>query len=161
DLLGRHVGERADEPAGLRRTQVEEVGDAEVAELSDAARVEKDVGRLDVAVDDAAVVRVRERAEDVEREAPHLGGGEVRAAGEPGGERAAGEVLHDEEAEVFAEIEDLHDVRVAGAAPDLRLPQEPLERGRTAAGGLKELHRDLGAGDLVAGEEDAAGDAAA
>ena len=70
DLLGRHVRERADEAAGLRLAEVDEVGAAEVAELGVAGDVEEDVGRLDVAVDDAALVRGVQRRQQVERQPP-------------------------------------------------------------------------------------------
>ena len=46
DLLGRHVRERADEAGGLRGAEVDEVGDAEVAELGLARGREEDVLRL-------------------------------------------------------------------------------------------------------------------
>ena len=71
-LLGRHVGERADDVAGARERLVAgEVGDAEVGELGDAARPSGRVGdehvlRLDVAVHDAALVRVLERVAERE-----------------------------------------------------------------------------------------------
>ena len=66
-LLGRHVGERADDVAGRgQRVVAGDAGDAEVGQLGDDARRlgrlgDQDVAGLDVAVDDAARVRVRER----------------------------------------------------------------------------------------------------
>ena len=66
-LLGRHVGERADDVAGAReRVADREVGDAEVGELGEAGAGrglgdDDHVLRLDVAVDDLLRVRVRER----------------------------------------------------------------------------------------------------
>jgi hypothetical protein len=67
-LLGGHVGERAHDVAGAReRVAVGQAGDPEVGQLGDAAPLlgpvgADDVGRLDVAVDDPARVRVLERA---------------------------------------------------------------------------------------------------
>ena len=88
DLLGRHVRERADQAAGLGLAEVDEVRDAEVAELRGAARVEEDVRRLDVAVHDAAVVRRLEPADDVERHPPDL---RPRRAARPTARRCASE----------------------------------------------------------------------
>ena len=53
-LLRRHVARRADHHPGLRQPRaVERHRQAEVADLGDAAAVEPDVARLQVAVDDA------------------------------------------------------------------------------------------------------------
>ena len=61
-LLGRHVGDGADHHALHRHARaVEGDGEAEVAERGVAVGVEPDVAGLEVAVDDAAAVRVRER----------------------------------------------------------------------------------------------------
>src|SRR5206468_9791102 len=98
DLLGRHVRERADEAAGLGLSQVDEVGDAEVAELRRATRIEEYVRRLDVAMHDAAVMRRLEPTDDVERHPADLRRRQLLAAAEALRERAAGQILHDEEA---------------------------------------------------------------
>jgi hypothetical protein len=87
---GRHVRERADQPAGLGLAEVDQVRDAEVAELGGAARVEEHVGGLEIAVDDAAMVRELEAADELEAEAAHLRAGRPLAAGEALGQRAAG-----------------------------------------------------------------------
>ena len=57
-------------PPGLGLAEVGQVGAAEVAELGVAGGVEEDVGRLDVAVDDAALVRGAQRGEQIERQPP-------------------------------------------------------------------------------------------
>jgi hypothetical protein len=66
-LLGRHVLQRADHAALRARgfAGILDAGDAEVGELDAPARLDQQVGRLDVAVDDALLVRVVERAEQV------------------------------------------------------------------------------------------------
>ena len=69
-LLGAHVGERADElpDVGLQRRLRVAVGDARHAEVEDLRLpgfVDQDVARLQVAVDDAALVRVVDRVADL------------------------------------------------------------------------------------------------
>ena len=77
-LLGRHVGEGADDVAGPRERLVAgQVGDAEVGQLGHAGRRARRVGddhvlRLDVAVHDAAAVRVLERAAQREADPQHV-----------------------------------------------------------------------------------------
>ena len=77
-LLGRHVGQRADHVARARQGVVaDHPRDPEVGELGDPrARVrsfrDDHVGRLDVAVHDAALVRVRERVAQDDADAQHV-----------------------------------------------------------------------------------------
>ena len=58
-LLGGHVAGRAHDLAGLglARVDLEPLGQAEVGDLGGAVAVEQDVGRLEVAVHDAGLVR--------------------------------------------------------------------------------------------------------
>ena len=61
-LLGAHVAQRAGQVAGERQAGVPlDVGHAEVGDPQIAALVQKQVGRLDVAVNDPLVVCVAER----------------------------------------------------------------------------------------------------
>ena len=77
-LLGRHVGERAHDVAGARERLVPgEVGDAEVGPLGHAGRRARRIGDqhvlgLDVAMHDAALVRVLERAAQREPDRQHV-----------------------------------------------------------------------------------------
>ena len=66
DLLGRHVGRRAEEALDLRVRRVRDLGGAEVADLDVVALGQQDVGRLDVAVDHAVLEGVVERAAHLE-----------------------------------------------------------------------------------------------
>jgi hypothetical protein len=62
-LLRRHVRRRADDGPRLRlaRASTDALGQAEVGDVRLAVFVEQDVGRLQVAVQDAALVRVVHR----------------------------------------------------------------------------------------------------
>jgi hypothetical protein len=82
DLLGAHVGGRADELARLRQQRVrleaalDRLGDAEVDHLRLRATVDlrdQHVGRLDVAVDHALVVRVLDRFANLDEQAQAFG----------------------------------------------------------------------------------------
>jgi hypothetical protein len=68
-LLRRHVRGRPDQRAGLgERVHAGHSRDPEVRDLGSAFLVEEDVGRLEVAMDQAAVVRVRETGGDLARD---------------------------------------------------------------------------------------------
>ena len=68
-LLRRHVGDGADEHAVHRQARLlEGDGEAEVADLRRAVGGEPDVAGLEVAVDDAVLVGVREPAADALRD---------------------------------------------------------------------------------------------
>ncbi len=77
-LLGRHVGQRADDVAGARERFVAgEVGDAEVRELRHAGGRARSVGddhvlRLDVAVYDAAPMGMLQRIAEREPDPQHV-----------------------------------------------------------------------------------------
>jgi hypothetical protein len=77
-LPRRHVGGRSDDHAVLGEglefgrfflghVRLDQLGEAEVEHLRGAARGDHDVGRLQVAVDDALGVRLRQRVGDLRR----------------------------------------------------------------------------------------------
>ena len=72
-LFGRHIGERAGDDLGRlgRLTLARQTrGDAEPGEpRPSVGAVHQDIGRLDVLVDEAALVRLAERRGDADREA--------------------------------------------------------------------------------------------
>ncbi len=132
-LLGRHVGGGADGDAGHGQGVVgglDQARDAEVAQLRGVAGclVKEDVGRLDVAVDDAAVVGVLQGLTDVDRPGQGLGDGE-RAPGErvqrPSDHEVHGQEKDSAAVEVGgAVVPDGDDVRVGQARGDLCLAAE-------------------------------------
>ena len=130
-LLGRHVRRRADRRADLRERRGSGVGarradrlrDAEVGDDRRAAR-EQHVVRLDVAVHDAALVRVRQRLRDVVQDADDFGDRE-RSAREPRAQRFAFDERHRVEGQPVrvARGEHRNDVRLLqrGDGADLAL----------------------------------------
>ncbi|MCZ7679675.1 MAG: hypothetical protein M5U28_13310 [Sandaracinaceae bacterium] len=137
DLLGRRVARRPDQGAGLREALVPlallQLGDPEVEELHalEAAgqRHEEDVGRLEVAVDDARLVRGRERRQELHGDGRGARRREA-AALQHREERLALEQLHDQEGRLarrLHEVGHLHDVRVHEPAGRLGLAAEALE----------------------------------
>ena len=73
DLLGREIGWRADKTGGAGNLRGK-AGDAEVAEFNLAIVGDKDVGRLDVAMNDTGFVGAAKGAGEVA--SPYAGSGE-------------------------------------------------------------------------------------
>ncbi len=91
-------------------------GDAEVGEAGGAVLADEDVGRLDVAVDDARAVRGLDRTGQLYAGPQHLFDGEPLPLG-PGREVGRRVVLHDEVGAAVGKrlaAEDLDDVGVVG-----------------------------------------------
>ena len=132
-LLRGHVAGRAEDRVGPgdRLSGVEHLGQTEVGHLGQQTRVEQDVGRLQVAMNDPLAVRLGDRARQRLDELRRGGSG-------PGGaveslvEAAAGQVLELEvgEAADRADVVDLHDARVAEPGDRLGLAPEPRRGGR-------------------------------
>jgi hypothetical protein len=176
ELLGRHVPRRPGRMVGgagvvVRRAR----GDAEVGEQHDLAGAlgrarEEHVLRLEVAVDDAVGVGVRQRVGERREQGRRLGPGEAPARGEPRRERLARGVRHRQAARREAVVErDLvvgearHHARVRRQlGEDARLAAEALARGRRPGERrVQHLERDRAVEQPVAGEEHDAGGAAA
>jgi hypothetical protein len=92
------------------------------------ARHQQDVLGLEIPVDDAHLMRARERRPHLEREVQHRQRrhGPTRHGRE---QRVARDVLHDQEDEALvglAEVGDLHDVVVVHAVHGARLAQEAV-----------------------------------
>ena len=130
DLLGRHVVHRAHQHVTAGELGRQQPGEPEVEDLHRAAVGDVDVCRLDVAVDDAARMRVLEPEADVHREldlapeAHSFGTAHARL------KVFALEELHREIrlTLVLAEVVNRDDVRVRELAGGARLADEPLAR---------------------------------
>src|SRR5207244_1247034 len=109
------------------------LGDAEVGELHRIVAADKDVARLDVAVDDAERVQVLDRAQRLpEVSARAHKGNRPRLAMNDPRERATIDQLHHQEELVTKSepVEELDDVLVSKTPLHLRLaPQPTLEVG--------------------------------
>ena len=103
--------------------------DPEVGHLHDALRVDDDVVRLDVAVDDAVSVRVAQRSEDLARVGDRDRDRAEAARADELLQRPSLDVLHDDEVRAvgLAAVEDRDDVRVREAGGVRRLAAEPLD----------------------------------
>ncbi len=132
-LLGREVGRRSHDEAGLSDVVVsaDSPRDAEVGHLHLAVPGEKDVARLDVAVDDAVAMGIAESLRDVGGDG---GGPHRRERSLASDDRREGlpvDVLHDDEIRPLrlAPVEDRHDVRVGEVGCRLSLPAEAVHKG--------------------------------
>ena len=123
-LLRRHVGRRS-RPLRLRTS--EQVGQTEVEELHPTVLTEEDVGGLEVPVQDAPLVRVREPLRHLAGDAQGLvlGNGTV---GDPLGERPPAQQLHHEvRARVArAHVEERDDAGMIEPRDRLGLPLQPF-----------------------------------
>ncbi len=132
DLLRRHVGRRADHLPRRRQVGVadDQLADPEVGHLRRERLGEEDVRGLHVAVDDAALVRVRQARRDLADDADPVVELERLALAEALREAAARHVLHREvkRSLVLADVEDRDDVRGLEAPRDAGLLQEPRLR---------------------------------
>ena len=156
-LLGREVLRGADDRALLRHLARAGARDAEVRDLDHALRVDDDVVRLDVAVDDPVAVRVAERSEDLARVRD---GDRHRARATLADqllERAPLDVLHDDEVRAvrLPAVVDRDDVRMGEPGGVRRLAAEALDELVVVRVALvQDLHRDPPAELLVLREVD-------
>ena len=161
-LLGRHVGWRTDRHTHLcerrvgrlRSRRAQRLGDAEVGHHGRAAR-EQHILRLDVAVHDAARVRIGERLGHIAQNAERFDGGQC-AVGDAGAQRLAGHERHGEPRQSIgghAGGQHRHDMRLLQRRGELDLAREAL--GAQPCGQLRRehLHHHLASQRLVAREE--------
>ena len=148
ELLGGGVLERADEEARLRQTRRGHLlRDPEVAQVDALRRLrDEDVRRLDVPVDEPAVVRRVERARDLLQQVERLPEPERPLLLQQRAQVDALDVAHGdvEEAVRLARVVDRDDVRVVERGGDLRLADEALAEGVVAGQRRRhQLERDL------------------
>ena len=147
-LLGGHVLRCAEREAGLRHAlaagRLHREGDAEVGNQRVAA-LQQDILGLDIAVDHAAPVCVRQRVGDLAGDAQRFGYGEQPVAHEPRAQRLAVHERHDVEQEAagLARVVQWQDVRVlqVGRGADFR--EESLGAEGSGEVGMQHLDRDL------------------
>ena len=142
-LLGRHVSRRAENHAGLRghqaqgrrvcragcrRRHVGRLGKTEVEHFHTAVGTDHDVGRLQIAVNDALFVCGFQGFRDLSRNLEGVVGGD-RPARDPLRERLALDELQDQEGDLadLFEAVDRADVRMIERREDLGLPSEPRQ----------------------------------
>jgi len=116
DLLGRHVGGRADDGVGAGQAAGvdQQLGDAEVHHLDLADAGDGDVVRLEVAVDDVVGVGGADRGEELLGYVERLVDSHPALVLEDRAERLALDELHHDEERlpVLVEVVDAHDARV-------------------------------------------------
>ena len=153
---GGHVGGRAEHRVGVGDVgALDGLRDAEIGQLHRPVAAQQDVGRLDVAVDDAGgmgvVERIRDRTHDLHR-AARLD----RAARQDVGERLTVHVFHDEKHGfvVLVDVEDRDEVLVAQRGAELGLALEAARVDVVALARVHALHGDIAVEPLVVGQVD-------
>ena len=152
-LLGRDVRRGPHHRSRLgERSGAAHARDPEVGDLGPAVVVEEHVRRLQVAMDEPAVVRVREPGRDAARDLLGLGVGQRRALAEPVLERSARQVLehHERPAGDLAVVEELVHVRMRERRRCAGLALEARRIGVAA----EQLQSDAAAELEILGEED-------
>ncbi len=167
ELLGSHVGRGPGAPPGLECRPPAQV--AREPEVHDGGLVaaQHHVGRLEVAVDDAAVVGGLHAVGQRRPERAHVRLGQAAHPAQALGQAVARDALHHQVAAagriVAAEVEDRDEVRVVDGAGAGGLAQEGVDRrgGVAVALAAQQLDRHLVAEEPVHRGEDLAGATAA
>ena len=145
DVLGRHVGRRAGVLLVILVRRIDARRDAEVHDARNAVFVEQNIGRLEIAVDDALRVRMRHRVEDGAHRGDRLDRRQGAAGVQEFGQVLARHVFEDqvEIAALLARLENRHDVGVAQFADQARLVEQDAVLGRVGAPEMQGLDSDL------------------
>ena len=147
-LLGAHVRNRPDGKAGVGETAATRtthgVRNAEIADER-VSFGKQDVLRLDVAMDDVARVRVRQRVSDLAREPNRLVYRERSVARDAAAQRLTRDVRHhkEERALPLTRVVEGEDVRMLQAREERDLATKALGRLTVGDFGVDELERDL------------------
>ena len=166
-LLGAHVEGGAERHAGPGQRQplvVLHLRHAEVDDLDEVglpdARLDDQVVRLEIAVDDAPLVYDRERGEELPRDPARARRLQRALAPKQLGQAPPAEVLHDQVGRAVlaeARVEDLHDVLVSDGRRGPRLALKAPHRVVVAHQlRMQALERDLAAGHQMLGGVDGA-----
>jgi hypothetical protein len=159
-LLGGHVRRRADDgPLPCQRFRlVGGPGQAEIEDFHPAARgLQPDVGRFNIAVDQAGRVRCRQPFGRFPRDPQHLGGGWLRLLAHSRVEGLPFQVFHRQEgdAAVFADLVDGDNVIVLDRGGGAGLAGEAFAcRFADAQAGLHRFHGNEAAQRRILGLED-------
>ena len=123
-----HAGLRKRDGVGTLRVVADRLGETEVEDLDAAVGGQLDVSGLEIAMDDAALVRGVECFEDLLRDGQR-DGGRHRPARDQHRQIVAADELHNERADRPGVLEsvDLRDVRVIQRRERLRLADESLQ----------------------------------
>ena len=145
DLLGGHVAGGADGETGLGVlcVSVEKAGDSEVGQQRAASRAEKDVAGLDVAVDDAGRVAVRESRRDLRADVSDTVRGKASTALLERRRQAGSDDELEDQERMFvtdAGIENGDQVRVVQTSQDLSLGHEACALGGVGGPLPHQLH---------------------
>jgi hypothetical protein len=153
-LFRRHVIERADQHAGLRHPRLGQPRNAEIQHLQDVVAVDHQVGGLDVAVDDARLVRVAEAGAQLRNDLELTKERNRRAALDDLAQRLPVDVLHGNKrlALVLADVEDGDDVGVTELGDRAGLACE-ADAQVVVVRFAQELDRDLTLEHRVPGQE--------
>ncbi len=132
-LLGRHIVHGAKRGFRVRnraRRRVDQPRDAEIRHLHGSVSVDKDVLRLDVAVNDVVFVGMVERRQNLQRVAHRLRRRDAPFLADDVLERRAVDVLHDDIAHVAVDAHavHLHDVLMRHFRGGNRLVIEPAHK---------------------------------
>jgi hypothetical protein len=128
-LLRRHVGRRPHDAAVVADGRLAGVspGQAEVRQVRPVLAVEQDVGRLDVAVDDAVLVRVVQGVGHLREHYGSLAGGETAGGKDVSERRALDEPGHQvRQAVLLPDLVDRDDRLVVQPDAALGLVEDPL-----------------------------------
>jgi hypothetical protein len=131
-------------------------GQAEIGDAHPTVLSTEDVGRLDVAMHQAARVRRRQAARGLEVRRDHRLPGRIRGTAAPRVERLPVDELHGHEhvARVLADVVNLHHVGVRELAERTRLAHQALAGAPFALRGAEQLQRHAPIELRVVGRED-------
>jgi hypothetical protein len=136
-LLGGHVVDRAHHRAGVGKLMIGgvgravESGQAHVENLDHALVIEQEVGRLDVAMDDATAVSIGQATSSLQYVVGSIGYREWAMFLDEDREVLAVDVFHDQipDAALHASVVGMHDVRVAELGGSLYFTLKAFDRG--------------------------------